>query len=405
MAEFNDLYDKAERLAAVELATSRTEQLQQSRGRVSGINTPAGVESLEQRNAPQIDRRSIGERFASSDIVKDFIRGGYAGRSEPFQVNGPEAEYVYDGNGEIDKLALITTGSPAYLVPPQVVGDIKKPTDYALNMRQVLTAGTTTSDTIYFVRELAFTNAAAETGQAASFDPTALGSSGRKPQSSLTFEQASAAVKTIAHWVPITRQALADGPQLQSYIEGRLNVGLDRRVNSQIPNGDGVGDNLTGILATSGIQLADDAYFAGAPVTNVGTQLEDFERILRATSNVDIVGDSKATFIALNPRDLERLVTIANDDHEYLGSSPFGASAARTIWGFPIAVDRAIPQGQFIVGDGTAGAVWDRMQNTILIDTINDQFIRNILTLLAETRLALTIFRPIAFVQGYFVNA
>jgi hypothetical protein len=44
-------------------------------------------------------------------------------------------------------------------------------------------------------------------------------------------------------------------------------------------------------------------------------------------------------------------------------------------------------------------AVWDRMQAQILVDTIDDQFVRNMLTLLAEERLALTVFRPAAFAE------
>ena len=38
-----------------------------------------------------------------------------------------------------------------------------------------------------------------------------------------------------------------------------------------------------------------------------------------------------------------------------------------------------------------------RAPEPIHIDTINDQFVRNMLTILAELRAALTVFRPAAF--------
>jgi hypothetical protein len=44
-------------------------------------------------------------------------------------------------------------------------------------------------------------------------------------------------------------------------------------------------------------------------------------------------------------------------------------------------------------------AIWDREDANILVDTINDQFVRNMLTILAELRAALTVFRPSAFVD------
>jgi len=84
-------------------------------------------------------------------------------------------------------------------------------------------------------------------------------------------------------------------------------------------------------------------------------------------------------------------------DHNYYGAGPFSASGITSLWGLRVVEDENLATGAVLVGDGRMAAVWDRMQAQIFIDTIDDQFIRNMLTILAEERLALTVFRPQAF--------
>lgn len=402
LAEFNDLGPQIERLASIEAASDKAKEYGQSAGRVAGSEAYATGESdpnaKDTGGRQYVRRLGPGERFAQSDAVKQFNATGAQRIRVPLNGMSEKEGATYDGAGPVDRYTLIDSADlPGFMVPPMVVPDLKRPRDYALTARDVLMGGRTTADTIYFIRELAFTNAAAETAEATSFDVTALGSGGRKPESALTFEEASAPVKTIAHWIPITKQALADTAQLQGYVENRLLVGLDRRFNSQVWNGDGTGATLTGILNTSGIQDLDGVDFGASPTMNAGTQNENFERILRAITEIEITGDALATFVALHPRDLEKFQTATDDNRQYLAGGPFSFSGVPRLWGLPVARDRAIPEGHAVVGDGTMAAIWDREDAAIFVDTINDQFVRNMLTILAEMRAALTVFRPAAF--------
>jgi HK97 family phage major capsid protein len=404
MAEFNDLGPAIERQHNAEQTAAKATEMYKSAGRLAGIENGA-AEKLEGKGkgGQEIDRRGPAQRFAESDELKQFLdRGGRtSGKVKIGGTNPNQPNATYSGGGPVDRYTLIDSGDlPGFMVPPQVLPSIYRGRDYALTARDVLINGRTTSDTIYFLRELLFTNNAAETAEATSFDVTALGSGGRKPESALTFEEASAPVVTIAHWIPITRQALADTAQLQTYIEGRLLVGLERRFNSQVWNGAGGGTNLTGILNTSGVQALDAAAFADDPVTNAGTDNENFERVLRAATEIELTGDAEMTFAARNPRDWEKFRTVTDDNNQYMGGGPFGtAGAGQNLWGYPVVTDRAIPEGTVVAGDGTMAAIWDRMDAEILIDTINDQFVRNMLTILAEMRAALTVFRPAAFAE------
>lgn len=412
--EFTDLREQAEREIRLIRTSDQYDQLKQSTGSVTDSAAANAVTGQGQGGADlrQVDRRSIGQRFAESEAVSEWIASGGRGNSRKFSMGrspiiddtgrvvdgGPSL--TYDGQGPLDRLAVISgTGLPSFMPAPMVLPDIVRPRDYALTMRQVIGNGRTTTDTVYYVKENVFTNAAAFVAESTAFSATTPSATNAKPESNLTFTQDSVAVKTLAHWVPITRQAIADNAQLQSYVEGRLLVGLERVLNSQIANGDGTGENLLGLLNATGVLDLDDAWFAAAnpPLNDIGTANERFNRIARAMTVIDVSSDAMATFVALHPYDLEVIRTSTDANRNYFGQGPFVEGPIPTIWGLPVAKDRAIPQGTALVGDGTAAMYFDREDANILIGWINDQFIHNMLTILAELRGALAVFRGAAF--------
>ena len=74
------------------------------------------------------------------------------------------------------------------------------------------------------------------------------------------------------------------------------------------------------------------------------------------------------------------------------------APAQRRLWGLQVVESANIAAKTALVGDGTMAAVVDRNQARIYTtDSHSDYFIRNILVILAEERVALPVFRPAAF--------
>lgn len=396
--EINDLGPQIDAAAQRATDLERMQALNTAYNASAGTRASGRLPQGEQNgNVPPIDRRSIGRRFAQSDEYK-------AAASHPKGVSAPvpipsfypehQRSIVYDGQSPEELRTLIATGAfPADLIQPQFVPGIFRGIEPPLNIRDVLINGQTNSDAIVYFRELLFTNAAVEVAQATTT------SDGAKPESALTFEQATAPVVTIAHWVPITRQTLQDAAQMEAYINQRLITGLKRREDAQLLNGNGSGANMTGILATSGIQLADAAYFTGAPVQDAGTANENPNRIRRAKRLVRVTGQAMPTFVVLHPADVEQFETYTDGERQYLLGGPY-APALRPMWGLRIVESENIAENTALVGDGTAAAVWDRMQAALYTtDSHSDFFIRNILVILAEERLALTVFRPAAFVK------
>ena len=399
IAEFNDLGEKLTKEQNRAAAVAQANSARQSQ-RVSGIVPQAGAEEAE-KQARKIDTRSMGRRFADSEQLKRYREAGAgSGKSDPFEVKSfyhrEASPLVHTEDMTPQELrALVYTGAlPNDYIQPQFVPGFFRGDDLEGSLRSVLINGQTTSDAITFFRETSATNNAAVVGQATA----TTGTSGLKPESGLAFAQATEAVKTIATWIPITRQTLWDASQMETYVNQRLMDFLRLEESDQILNGDGVGENFTGLLNTSGVQDLDTTvYFTGSPVADAGSANENYNRIRRAKTLIRTVGRARANFVVVNPEDSESFDTATNANNNYYGAGPFSGNGVPNLWGLRVVEDENIAAGSALVGDGRMAAIWDRMQAQIMTGYINDQLVRNMLTLLAEERLALTVFRPQAF--------
>ncbi len=278
-----------------------------------------------------------------------------------------------------DKAIGSGAASAGALVQPQQLPGILMPGLRRLTVRDLLAQGRITSNALEYVRENVFTNAAA---------PVAEGT--LKPESNITFTKETANVKTIAHWIQASRQIMDDAPALESYLNSRMMYGLALVEENQMLNGDGTGDNLQGLNVVA----------------------NDYETTLNATGDTgaDVLAHAiyqvslsefEADGIILNPADWHRIALLKDANGNYILGGP-QAFASKVLWGLPVVSTTAQTAGKFTVGAfGLASQVWDRMDATIEISNQDrDNFVKNMLTILCEERLALAHYRPAAIVTG-----
>lgn len=270
-----------------------------------------------------------------------------------------------------------------------------------LTIRDLISIRQTTSDTVEFVQQTTQPTSAAPVAEATtSAAPTVVNTEGTpnvsvvtnaagggyKPEGSFSFLKVTATVKTIAEWVPATKRGLADASQLRGLIDDELRADLAEEEEDQILNGSGSGENLTGILSTSGIQTQ-------AWSTDLLTTIRKAKTISRT------VGRVRANGIILNPEDAERL-DLSKGNDQFYGPGPFAAGGISTVWGLPIVESEAMAAGVGLVGDFSKAVLWDREQASITAtDSHADFFIRNLVAILGEERVAFGVTRPKAFVS------
>ena len=233
------------------------------------------------------------------------------------------------------------------------------------------------------MRELLYTNAAA---------PVAEGS--LKPQAGITYERLNVPVTTLAHFIRASKQILADFKQLQTLINGRLTFGLKLVEEQQILYGDGTGQNLQGLIP--------QATPYNVALTNLAAFDTRLDIIRHAMLQVQLAF-YPPTGIVMSPTDWHNLELTKDSLHRYLLAMP-GQTTPAMLWGLPVVQAFSMPPGDFLVGSfKLAATLFDREEAQILVSTEDqDNFIRNLVTVLAEERLALAVTRPQAFIAGTF---
>ena len=279
-----------------------------------------------------------------------------------------------------------------------------------LTLRDMISVRQTGSDTVEFVQQTTQPTSAAPVAEATtSADPTVesvttfaspdytttstvirAAGGGYKPEGSIAFLKVTATVKTIAEWIPATKRGIADAAQLRGIIDDELLADLKEEEEDQILNGSGVGENLTGILETSGIQM--QAW--SATVAGLDPMLETTRK---AKTKVRTVGRALPTAYLLNPADWEKI------ELARLAKNPANEGAGVTVptlHGLPVIESEGIAAGVGLVGDFRKAVLWDREQASVSItDSHSDFFIRNLVAILAEERVAFGVTRPTAFVE------
>jgi len=331
----------------------------------------------EREPLDDVSRKSLGEQFTLSDQYGAMARG--AGRAA--------VEFATSTFAMERKTAIVNaTGASQPLVQPTRVPGIVSAPNRVLRIRDMLPVGPTSSNLIEYAKENVFTNNAAAVYQAS---PEAF-ENVTKPESGITFTLASAPVVTLAHFIPASRQVLEDAPQLQTYINGRLQYGLKLVEENQILNGDGTAGQLNGLLNQA---IAFSTFASG------DTELDKIRKVIGAAQLSEYAPD----VIIMNWADWQAIELLKGTDGRYIFSNPHDTGVPR-VWGLPIIPTNSIAAGTVLVGSiEQAVQLWDRQQFRIELSRENaDNFVKNMVTILAEERLALTVFRPAALRKAFF---
>jgi HK97 family phage major capsid protein len=308
----------------------------------------------------QVKAKSAAEEFVASEQYKQLVAGNVQ-------------------RARIEVKNTVTSGSTT-VFPDQRPGII--PGSFGpLTLRAVLRSIPVTSNMVNSLREATWTNSAAEVSQGAA-----------KNESDVTFEQYNVPITTVAHWIKISNQLLADAPAVVAYIESRLRDGLAQRIEAQLINGNGTSPNLSG--------LTDTGNFTAYTASSDDLLVDAINRIKYTMWAAGNVPDT----VIVNPADwgaMERTREGANSGM-YLYGMP-GANAGMNPFGLNIVISNYLQAGKIIVGRMSDSVVlYNRSGAVVEMGYVNADFTNNLITIRAEERLGLGVDRPAGVYYGDF---
>ena len=353
--EITDLTKQAEELAARdEQAASIKASMPRSTGRmVRGEETTTSGDGAT-------TVKSLNQLMDEADF------GGTGARTYKFEIPRATTKALLtlaDINNEPTRLPGITTSAQ----DETTVADL-------------LLQRTTDANSLTYMEETTFTNAAAAVAEGAA-----------KPESALDFTKRTVPIEKIATWLPVTDELLEDVAGLREYVSGRLMFMVRRREEGQILSGDGVSPNLRGLLNATGIQ----------------TQAKGTDTVLTALYKgitlVRVTGLAEPTAIVMHPNDFSELVTTRDDSGAaagtgaYFWGGPINGPQER-VWGLPVRVTPLMTENTALIVSRPHAEVVRRTGITVTASSEHSTyFVENKVAILAEERLGLAIYRGSAF--------
>lgn len=367
LAEFQSFVMAGEFKEVAPVATPEGDQ------RLDENGSESRIQVVGERQARQIIK-SIGRSFVESAEFKK--EGTKRGGRRQFSVDIPDVSSFR----ATAATSTITNFNGIVQLPNIVEIGVQQAT-----VADLLSQGTTNLAAVPYLQEDTLTVAATTVAEGAA-----------KPEVTWDWSQTSAPVKKIAVISKVTDELFADVPTIQSYVNMRLRYMVEIVEDAQLLTGDGTGANITGILATSGIQ----------------TQAKGADTVLdavrKAMTKVQSTGFFPPTGAVFHPNDWEAISLAKDANGQYLAGGPFYAPYGNgefvmfyRIWGLSVVVTTSMTENTGLVGNFKLGASIFRRQG-ITIDSTNsneDDFKNNLIALRAEERLALAVWRPKAFCQ------
>ena len=263
------------------------------------------------------------------------------------------------------------------------IAQIVPPPQRRLMVRDLFLIGRTDEAAVEFVRENTFVGTPAP--QAAQGDT--------KQVLDATFVLVTAPVRTIAGYIKASTQILSDVSQMQSYLDGRLTQKLGEAEEAQLLLGTGASGAVEGVIPTA---TAYDSALETTLVSGTVTPVDRVKVAITQVFNLNGIPDG----IMLSPQDWAQIELSKTDDGAYLFVNP-QTGADPSLWGLPVVPTNALAAPQAVVGPWSSAAqIWDKEDANVTIATTNeDDFIKNMITMKAEERIALTKYQPTLFVE------
>lgn len=361
-AEITEAKGKVDELMVVARA-AHTAVTQNAEGKAGAAERGSHTEADVEHKGGAAEIKGMAG-FAKAIIGSEAIKGYKPGMGQ-----GPQAHL------DIELKTLFQESQPGWAPQSIRTGTLIDFATRPLRVVDVFPQTTTQFPAVVYMEETTYTNAAAETAEAATY-----------PESALALTERSSPVQKIATFLPVTDEQFEDVGRAQQYVENRLPFMLRQRLDAQLLLGNGTPPNLLGLENVSGINVQalgtdpiPDAVYKGL-------------RRIRDTG----FADPNAIFIA--PSKWENVALLKTADGVYIWGHPAQQGPAM-LWGIPVSQTTAGTSTKATMGDFANFSELSvrRGVDIQISNSHSTYFVEGKLAVRCDLRCAVIFYRPSAF--------
>lgn len=256
-------------------------------------------------------------------------------------------------------------------------------------LRQIITSRPVLSQYVVWAEQQNVDGGAAATAEGAA-----------KSQADFDIVEASKKVEKITAYIKVSKEALDDIPYLNSEIRTELLELLNLKIDADILGANGTTPNIKGILSYA------TTFSVASTVLALGVDEANNFDVIRAAVWQVVNANFQPNYVLVNPIDAAAMDMAKASDGHYI-MPPFTTVNGQQIAGLMVIENTGVTAGDFVVGDFTKSNLGIREEINITVGYENDDFTKNLVTILGEVRAVHYIKsnHTGAFVKGTFSTA
>ncbi len=199
------------------------------------------------------------------------------------------------------------------------------------------------------------------------------------PESTAKWETVVIDLKKVGDTLPVSAEFFEDEAMFAAELEMFLDTNVRIKRNDQIINGDGTGENLTGIVTSVSAFAAAASGISDASI---------YDLFVKVSEKITITGGSKyqPNFGLMNITDINKM-KLKKDANENYIIPPFVSRDGKEVSGMVVLEDNDIVANTMVIGDSRFARIYEKAGIALSRGMINAQFTEDMETLKARTRL------------------
>jgi HK97 family phage major capsid protein len=206
---------------------------------------------------------------------------------------------------------------------------------------------------------------------------------GTFPESTAKWKQYTLPVQKVGDTIPVSEEFMEDEQMFYAELAMFLRTNIEIKINDQVVNGDGTGNNLTGMISSVPTYTPVAAGITDASIYDLIVKL-------RETISAPYGGKYNTNFALMNLTDINKMKLKKDANNNYM-LPPFVDRSGNVVDGLTIVEDNTVVANTMFMGDSRFARIYERTGLDLAQGLVGSQFIEDAITLKVRKRMAFLI--------------